>query len=285
MEKFNFWDFKLRLDDYFFESVNLAQRFIFFIRNLNDRYFFMQKNTDLKGTHKGMRAFLVANGPSVKNQNLKLLKDEITFFVNRSFLHDDYAYIQPTYHIFIDSKLASGEWAVTMLDEVLEKNPQVTFLLNYKWYFLDKFKPYKENEKFKIYWINSSLVTTPFHNSRKIDLTTITYGSAVTGVAFVSSIYMGIKDFYFLGQDGNGLCYELTKRESHFYGINPENAKKSSKDIVLDLYMMHLSLKHWGYFAAYCRETGFNAYNCTDGGIFDMFERRNFEKVISLDGH
>jgi hypothetical protein len=280
MVKFNFWDFKLRLDDYFFETINLIQRFIFFLQGINGKYSYIKKNTDLKDLHKGERAFLVASGPSIKNQDLTLLKDEITFFVNRSFLHEDYAHIQPTYHIFVDPKLASGEWEITMLDEVLAKNPQVTFFLNHKWYYLDKFKPYKENPKFKIYWINSSLPTTPFHKNRKMDLTTITYGSAVTGVAYVSSIYMGIKDFYFLGQDGNGLCYELTNGDSHFYGANPENAIKTSQDIVKDLYMMHLSLKYWCYFADYCKEIDFNVYNCTKGGIFNMFERKEYEDLF-----
>ncbi len=280
MAKFNFWDFKLQLDDYFFEIVNLTQRLVFFFQGINGRYAFMQKNIELKDIYKEERAFLVANGPSVKKQDIKLLKDEITFFVNRSFLHEDYAYVQPTYHIFVDPKLASGEWEITMIDEVLEKNPNVIFLLNYKWYFLDKFKPYIDNPKFKIYWINSSLFTTPFHKKRKIDLTNLTYGSAVTGVAYIASIYMGIRNFYFLGQDGNGLCYELTQRDSHFYGTNPENNLKMSKDVVKDLYMMHISLKHWGYFADYCREIGVNVYNCTEGGIFDMFERKEYETVI-----
>jgi len=280
MAKFNFWDFKLRLDDYFFEAVNKAQHFIFFIQGMNKKYSYMQKNIELKNLHAGEKAFLIANGPSIKKQNLKLLKNEITFFVNRSFLHEDYAYIQPTYHIFVDSKLATGEWEITMLNNVLDKNPNVIFLLNYKWYFLDKFKPYIDDTKFKIYWVNCALSTTPFHKTRKIDLTNITYGSAVTGVAFSSSIYMGIKNFYFLGQDGNGLCYELTQKESHFYGSNSENASKTSKDIIKDLYMMHLSLKHWHYFSDYCNHINFNVYNCGEGGIFDMFERKKYKDVI-----
>ncbi|NOQ14158.1 MAG: DUF115 domain-containing protein [Methyloprofundus sp.] len=281
MEKFDFWDFKLRLDDYFFEIVNFALRFIFFLKGINGRYSFMQKNIKLKNIYDHQRAFLVANGPSLKKQDLKLLKNEITFFVNRSFLHEDYAYIRPTYHIFVDPKLATGEWEITMLDEVLKKNPDVIFFLNYKWYFLDKFKPYIKNKNFNIYWVNSSLFTTPFHKNRKIDLTTITYGSAVTGVAFMASIYMGVNNFYFIGQDGNGLCYELTEGESHFYGTNPENHLKTPKHIVKDLYMMHLSLKNWGYFSDYCKKIGFNAFNCTEGGIFNMFERRKYEDIMN----
>ena len=71
----------------------------------------MKKNTELKNIFKDKKGFLVANGPSIKNQNLKPLKNEITFFfLNRAFLHQDYEFIKPKYHIFIDPKLATGEW-------------------------------------------------------------------------------------------------------------------------------------------------------------------------------
>ena len=63
----------------------------------------------------------MANGPSIKNQDLKPLKNEITFFLNRAFLHQDYEFIKPKYHIFIDPKLATGEWDITFLDEFIKK--------------------------------------------------------------------------------------------------------------------------------------------------------------------
>jgi len=280
MPKFNFWDFKLKLDNYFFEAINIVLKTFFHIKSLTGKYDYMKKNLELKNKYKNKSAFLIANGPSIKKQNLRLLKDEITFFVNRSYLHKDYEYIKPTFHIIIDPKLATGEWEIEMIDKIVELNPGVTFFLNAKWYYLDKFQKYKDNRKFKIYWVDTRLFTTPFHRNRQIDLTKITYGSAVTGVAFVAAIYMGIKNFYFLGQDGNGLCYEILNKDSHFYGVNPENKTKTINDIVRDLYMMHLSLKHWIYFSTYCKQIGFNVYNCTEGGIFDMFERKKYEDVL-----
>lgn len=281
MAKFKFWDFKQRLDDYFFETVNIAMKSIFFTKSLNGRYDYMKKNVELKDMFKGKRGFLVANGPSLKQQDLKLLKDEITFFVNRSFLHEDYEYIKPTFHVIVDPKLATGEWDIDFLDKVIEKNPDVIFLLNAKWYYLDKFQSYIKNDRFKIYWVDMNLFTTPFHKNRKIDLTKLTYGAAVTGVAKMSMIYMGMKDIYFLGKDGNGLCYEIVGGDSHFYGTNPENHTKTMKDIYGDLYMMSLALKNWTYFSQYCKQIGVNMINCTEGGIFNMFERKKYEDVLS----
>lgn len=281
MARFNFWDIKQSLDDIFFEIVNIALRLTFFIGKITGKYKFMKKNKDLKALYTNKRGFLVANGPSIKKQDLKLLKDEVTFFVNRSFLHEDYEYIKPNYHVIVDGKLATGEWDISFLDQIITKNPDVTLILNAKWYNLEKFKPYKDNPKFKIYWVDMRLFITPYDKFRKIDITKISYGAAVTGVAAVVMLYMKFKDIYILGNDGNGLCYELINQDSHFYGHNPENKLKSMKDIYKDLFSMSLSLKNWTYFSQYCKRIGVNFYNCTVGGIFNMFERRKYEDVVN----
>ena len=281
MKKIKFWDFKDRLDDYFFEFANILQKTLFFLKSLNGRFYFMKKNTELKNIFKDKRGFLVANGPSIKNQDLKPLKNETTFFLNRAFLHQDYEFIKPKYHIFIDPKLATGEWDITFLDEVYKKNPNVTFLLNAKWYYLEKFQPYINDKKFKIYWVDMNLFPTPFHKNRKIDLTKITYGFGAPGVALITMIYMGMKNIYFVGYDGNGLCYELLNLESHFYGTNPENHKKTAKDYSRDLFMMSVGFKNMRYFNEYTKRIGINIYNCTSGGSLNMFERKRYEDVLN----
>ena len=70
MKKIKFWDFKDRLDDYFFELANIFQKNLFFFKSLNGRFNFIKKNTELKNIFKDKKVFLVANGPSIKNQNL-----------------------------------------------------------------------------------------------------------------------------------------------------------------------------------------------------------------------
>ena len=38
MKKIKFWDFKDRLDDYFFELANIFQKNLFFFKSLNGRF-------------------------------------------------------------------------------------------------------------------------------------------------------------------------------------------------------------------------------------------------------
>ena len=103
------WDSKLLMDELIFELVNLGYRAHYVLKG-GGSGFGTTKNVELKDRHLGERCFVVGNGPSINSQNLRLLKDEMTFFVNRAFLLPDYEYIKPTYHIFIDPKLKTGEW-------------------------------------------------------------------------------------------------------------------------------------------------------------------------------
>ena len=80
------------------------------------------RNIELKDIYTGQRCFVLGNGPSLNNQKIELLKDEVVFMVNRSFLDPRYADISPKYHVIIDDKLSTGEWPITYLDEILNKN-------------------------------------------------------------------------------------------------------------------------------------------------------------------
>ena len=75
---------------------------------------------------------------------------------------------------------------------------------------------------------------------------------------------------------------ELLRENSHFYGVNPENNEKNCEDLARDLYMMSRSFVEWTHFVQLLKSEEVKVYNCTQGGIFDMFERRNYENIFSL---
>jgi len=62
------------------------------IPELPDAYFHpwrresIRRLTELKDIHKGKRAFIIGNGPSLKQTNLNRLKNEVTFAMNRFYL-------------------------------------------------------------------------------------------------------------------------------------------------------------------------------------------------------
>jgi hypothetical protein len=271
------WRARFLWDDAFYMAANGYLRLRYLLRG-GARAHGLPDNARLKNAHQGGRAFVVGNGPSIAGQDLKALKDEVTFFVNRSFLHEDYATIRPTYHVFIDPKLATGEWPVTFLDEAAARNPDVTFLLDGAWRGLEAFRPYRG--KYRIHWIQQKLFFQPYFRG-PVDLTRIGPGGAVVEQGVLAAVYMGVRDVFLLGVDANGLCYDLIKQSSHFYGSNPENLTKGFQDIYRDLAAMSSSLRRWEMIARHCARAGVHLVNLTDGGILDICPRANYKDVVT----
>jgi len=259
------WDIKILLDEVVYEFINIIYHIsflwhkIFYGSNLsgNKKYF---------DKHNGERCFLVGNGPSINKQDLKLLKDETTFFVNRAFLLEDYEYVKPTYHVIVDPKLGTGEWPITYLDEIRKKNPDVILVLDVGWISLPQFKPYLS---WNIVWVNFKKIFTRF-TRKKVDLTTINAGAPVIESCILNAIYMGFKDIYLLGVDYNGIFYDLLDMDSHAYGRNPENSGKNMNVIARDLMFTSMSFRRWWYIELYCKRLNVNLKNATLGGALGI---------------
>ena len=193
-------------------SINIAFNLVVSAKFFFEKVLFREHrqlliNSELRDIAKGKRCFVLGNGPSLNSQEIELLRNEIVFMVNRSFLDPRYEIIAPKYHIFVDDKLATGEWPLSYLDDVHKKNPDVIFLLNSKWFKLEIFSGYKE--KYKIYWIDQCLKLSNYDLNSKIDLTKRTYGGFVVEQAIVVASYMGFKDIYISGVDGDGFALRV----------------------------------------------------------------------------
>jgi hypothetical protein len=271
---------KEKLDDLYFETINKL-RYVKFLyeKTFKGKHKQLEKNIELKDIHKGKRCFVIGNGPSINNQDLTLLKDEIVFMVNRAFLDPRYEAIKPTYHVIVDPKLSTGEWPITFLDEIVKKNPNVTFLLNSSWCDIDIFQPYKE--KCKIYWIDQSLNFTPFIENRKIDLRKRTYSKFVVEQGITVAIYMGLKGIYFTGVEGNGLAYLMMDKSSHSYGVNKEDLDLKWENIARSYQSGSYWLKSWNSISQYCKLNNIQFYNLTIGGIMTMTERKDFDSIVT----
>lgn len=59
-----------------------------------------------RNRYRGKRAFIIGNGPSLKDLDLTLLKDEFTFGVNSIFYHFDEMGFKPTFYVVEDKLVA-----------------------------------------------------------------------------------------------------------------------------------------------------------------------------------
>ncbi|MFZ5953314.1 MAG: hypothetical protein ACOYXC_21595 [Candidatus Rifleibacteriota bacterium] len=60
----------------------------------------IKENIALKDTAKGKSAFLIATGPSLKLENLKLLEGEHCYSISNFYLHADVKTVSPRIHFF-----------------------------------------------------------------------------------------------------------------------------------------------------------------------------------------
>lgn len=261
-------------------SFNIFLWFSFYYEKLLfGRHKQLSKNIELKNIYIGQRCFVLGNGPSLNNQNIELLQDEVVFMVNRSFLDPRYRVIKPNYHVIIDDKLSTGEWPITYLDDIAEQNPEVVFLLNSKWFNLEIFSEYKK--KYKIYWIDQRLKLTPLSANKKINLTKINYGGFVVEQGIISASYMGFKDIFITGVDGDGIANLLLNQDSHSYGVNDDDIKKASswQGIRQSLCSVCKWLLSWHYLDKYIFGNGSKVINLTGRGIISMVSTDDFSNI------
>lgn len=210
----------------------------------------------------GKDLFIILNGPSLKNQDLTLLKGKNLMFVNRGFMHPLYKELQPKYHVFVDDKLVNGVWDIKWVDQIFEMCPNIKMIFPILWYFHPTFEKYKDDKR--IFWQSWTL---PF------------YINGVSNNCFSFAIEQEFSNIFFTGFDGNGFAYDMVKAsgQSHFYGADPELLDMTSKQHVQAMFTTFLQIEDLRGTSCYCRKHGINIFNLTEGGICDMFIRRDFK--------
>lgn len=215
----------------------------------------------------GNDLFIILNGPSLKRQDLSKLKGKHLMFVNRGFLHPLYKELQPKYHVFVDPKLVSGVWPIEWIEQIFDMCPDIRIILPAQWHGLKRFAKYKDDKRF--FWLYWSIPC---------------YINGVSSGCFSYAILQGFNNIFFTGFDANSCAFDMIKSsESHFYGADPELADMNSSQHISALYTTALQLMDLQEFSKFCKKRNINVYNLTDGGLLDMFIRRDFNDPYNVE--
>ena len=175
------------------------------LRNMKDnKSINKQYNNRFKNKHLKDRCFIIGTGPSIKKQDLKLLKDEIVIGVSGVFQHKDIKIINPKYYVLPPVFRGHGElydesnfitWFKNM-DKALNDTTVMILDIGDKAY-IDKYEIFKHKE---IIWKNY----LPWN--REMDINNIKILSmpsilSVSESAIQSAMYLGFKENYILGFD------------------------------------------------------------------------------------
>jgi len=151
--------------------------------------------------HRGERCFILGNGPSLKVTDLSLLKDEVTFGLNRIYLLFDEIGYATTYHVVVNnlvveqsineiSNLSIPSFVSWNSHEMLEYQPNMMFLRT-----LGRDQPRFFTDITKGIW----------------------EGATVTYVAMQIAYFLGFEEVVLVGVDHNF----VTKGEPHTLVTSP----------------------------------------------------------------
>lgn len=137
-----------------------------------------------KDKHKGQRCFIVCNGPSLKDIDFSLLKDEITLGMNRIYLMKDQNGFEPTYLGCVDKNSQ-----ILQFYEDLDKLTMPCFFI----FNLSNYFSKKDNQLF---------IKLRFSPKFQKDCSSLLgAGGSVTYSMMQLAFYMGFQEVYIIGKD------------------------------------------------------------------------------------
>jgi hypothetical protein len=235
--------------------------------------------TCLKNAHKGERAFIIGNGPSLLNCDLSKLKDEYTFGVNSIFLNYENMGFHPTYYVVEDVYV--GEDRAKEINQYT--GPKYKFFGNYFKYCL--------NNNPDTLWLNIRFRYDDypgFPNFSTNAARQVWVGGTVTYICLQLAYYMGFTEIYMIGFDHNYVIPDSAKVDKNLIISTHDDPNHFHPDYFGKGYRWHdpkvdrmekAFLRAKQVFEADDRKI----FNGTVGGNLEVFERIEYSNLFGLD--
>ena len=195
----------------------------------------VKNNVELKDKHKGGRCFLLGSGPSIKDENLKPLKNEIVFALNNFYVHDDFPEIMSgdveKYYMTapLHPPQTETEWKewFSDMENNMPNNVNLIFgisnQINTAKIIMDRHNLFEDHQK---YWFYGGININDYYNYklRDIDITRMIWiADTVSIYSLIFAIYMGFSEIYLLGMDNNYICNNESNYRFYKNGIHQNN--------------------------------------------------------------
>ncbi|MFK9089940.1 6-hydroxymethylpterin diphosphokinase MptE-like protein [Bacillus salipaludis] len=227
-----------------------------------DRKSHYERLKTLKNKHKGERCFIVATGPSLTIEDLEKLRNEVTFSMNSICLAFNETDWRPTYYGIQDIGVFNKfEQDIKNLDvdckfiaDVISKHINIS----------DDYFIYPLN------LLNHSVFHQKYNTKFSKDVFAEVFdGYTITYSLIQIAVYMGFEEIYLLGTD----CNYSSNMNHHF-----KNYDHVDPSFLLAGDRMISAYKEARKYAD-CNKI--KIYNATRGGMLEVFERVDFDVLIS----
>lgn len=254
-----------------------------------------------KGRYIRKRCYILATGPSIEKQDLTILRGQHCIAVSMFHLHRDIKLLKPIWHVLapthapfkyeLPEKFFSSAFsAYSDLDDINFLLGSVTYEYSYHNYLTKE--PNKFLSRFNdfIHFVDfdncPTLGEREFMNEEVWDLEKRPFKPrTVIYTAIQLAYFLGFNEIVLVGCDHDYLNDINRVENHHFY----EESKGVSDKEHLGLF----DRERW-FFEYYSRwrdfrlmrtflmSKGVRVFNATEGGMLDVFERRNLESFVNV---
>lgn len=235
-----------------------------------------------KDKHKNKKVFIIGNGPSLKDTNLNLLKDETSIAMNRvSLIYEKNKDWKPTYYLFTSTNVVSKDWSKEWKDSVIKsiKENKTTSFISEQ--FKEIIDP--ENQFEKVYWMKNVTEIKPDSNGRvnpnsfsRNIVERIDKSGTSINLALQLAYHMGFSEIIFLGTD-LGWTKDLGGKSdpNHF---DPNYRADIPNPLKANIQMRNIHKLGYSNFKKYKPNTSF--YNASKKTVLDIYPIIDFEQFI-----
>lgn len=243
----------------------------------------LAKNAAMRGRHRGRRAFIIGNGPSIAHHDLGRLRDEITITVNQFQRHPQVEDLRPPYWMLADPLFweKPQEHLVPILRKLLEAGIHTNLFCPLGGAQVLCSAPTGPliDPHFYTYGEHHA-GTDPIDFTRPIPH----WGQNVIGPAIMLAFHLGCDPIYLIGCDHDFLKLEKHSYEGALYGHGFESEPRPASDrFDWDTWSYAMKRTLWEYerLRDYAHLWGHRIYNATQGGYLEVFPRADFEAVLA----
>ncbi|MBD1215352.1 MAG: hypothetical protein H9534_22095 [Dolichospermum circinale Clear-D4] len=247
-----------------------------------EEYAAIKQNRELKNIHQGNRCFILATGPSINDQNLKLLKNEFCIAVSNFYLHPDFRLIDPQYYCIAPWHPPHNiENYLQLLKEIGDISKKCSFFLG-----INEYARVTQNNillDHDVYYHNTSAIKL----DKDVDLCLpVLPPMSVTIMALQSAIFMGFSEIYLLGCDHDSILnYSGKFANQHFY---PEEKAKLITDIST-LFKGELLnyIRLWNQYEmlnTIAQSKNIKILNATKRSLLDVFDKVDYDSLFLVKG-
>ena len=243
----------------------------------------------MKDIYKGKRAFILGNGPSINQQDLTLLRDEITFVANWFINHKRFRRINPKFYC-VSSHEMFGGWGKTpdlnadFARLVSEKQTEQTF------FFSNRFASYMrelglvpENRLRSLIFDRPKFVIDEI-GTQNYELNRCMDDGYTVLLTFCVPlcVHFGITDIYLLGCDCDYGLTAPSDPKAYFYRPEQHTSATTSFDSLVRIWTPGGPIfQTYEIVAREAEMRGTRMWNATRGGRLELLPRVEYESLVS----